>query len=142
MTTLVSLLLLAVLSNPPAAPDTATAKRFGQASYYCNNDLRRADRSDCHYKYPDRVGSAQLYAAAGPPLKRMLGADWRGTRVTVLGNGHFVRVTLVDSCACPTRVIDLYADAFERLKPLSAGVLDVVVVHEALPPLPPTDTAP
>jgi hypothetical protein len=38
-------------------------------------------------------------------------------------------------------VIDLYADAFERLKPLSAGVLNVVVVHEALPPLPPTDTA-
>jgi rare lipoprotein A (peptidoglycan hydrolase) len=38
-----------------------------------------------------------------------------------------VVVTLVDWCACPGRVIDLFADAFSHLAPLSRGIVNVQV---------------
>jgi rare lipoprotein A (peptidoglycan hydrolase) len=39
-----------------------------------------------------------------------------------------VVVTLIDFCQCPGgRLLDLYSDAFERLGPLSRGVLKVTV---------------
>jgi rare lipoprotein A (peptidoglycan hydrolase) len=46
----------------------------------------------------------------------------------VTSGGRSVVVTLVDVCRCRgERIIDLYADAFRRLAPLSRGVIEVTV---------------
>lgn len=76
-----------------------------------------------------------LYAAAGPALRV---GDWRGRTVTVCADSC-VTLKLVDWCACPHRVIDLSADAFRQLAPLSRGLVHVVVSW-GTPPLPATDT--
>jgi rare lipoprotein A (peptidoglycan hydrolase) len=68
-------------------------------------------------------------AAAGPALRAFLGAHWRGTVVTVTANGHSVRVQLSDWCRCPSRLIDLGADSFARLAPLSRGLVKVSVTR-------------
>jgi hypothetical protein len=86
----------------------------GSASWYCKTGV-----SACHYAYP-----GGMYAAAGPPLRV---GNWRGRVVQVCGNGRCVAVKLIDWCACPTRVIDLYSDAFQRLAPLSQGTVKVTV---------------
>jgi hypothetical protein len=86
----------------------------GVASWYC-----LAGVSACHHSY---MGG--LYAAAGPALRV---GSWRNRSVVVSLGGRSVRVRLVDWCACPRRVIDLYADAFRRLAPLSSGVIRVRV---------------
>lgn len=86
----------------------------GVASWYCGNG------SPCTRGYP-----GGLYAAAGPALRV---GDWRGRVVLVSANGQSVRVRLIDWCACPNgRVLDLYADAFRRLAPLSQGLVKVTV---------------
>jgi rare lipoprotein A (peptidoglycan hydrolase) len=85
----------------------------GTASWYCGHG------SACHYQYP-----GGLYAAAGPALRV---GNWRGRTVEVRANGRMVRARLIDFCACPHRLIDLYSDAFVRLAPLSRGVLKVSV---------------
>lgn len=90
----------------------------GIASWYC-----LAGQSICHRDYPDRAGP-DLFAAAGPALRT---GHWRGRVVTVCADGC-VQVKLVDWCACGGgRVIDLYADAFNRISNLSAGVVRVRV---------------
>lgn len=79
-----------------------------------------------------------LYAAAGPGLRT---GHWRGRTVSVSANGHTVVVRLVDWCACRGKLIDLSADAFSRLAPLSRGLVRVVVQTvgpQATPPA--TDT--
>jgi rare lipoprotein A (peptidoglycan hydrolase) len=80
----------------------------GTASWYC-----------CTRGHP-----SGLYAAAGPGLRQ---GDWRGRLVSVRAGGRVVRVRLIDWCACPKRVIDLYPAAFSRLGPLSRGLLNVKV---------------
>lgn len=46
--------------------------------------------------------------AAGPALRRALGADWRGMRVRVTGPAGSTVVRLTDFCGCPGgRIIDL-----------------------------------
>jgi rare lipoprotein A (peptidoglycan hydrolase) len=58
----------------------------------------------------------------------MLGANWRGTVVTVTANGHSVTARLTDWCACGGgRVIDLDRRLFAQLAPPSRGVLRVTV---------------
>lgn len=99
------------------APRTSTTLR-GTASWYC-----LPGRSACTAGYP----ADGLYAAAGPALRV---GNWRGRVVTVerADGSAAVRVRLVDACACGGgRVIDLYALAFGRLAPLSAGVVEVRV---------------
>ena len=86
----------------------------GSASWYCRTGV-----SACHHAYP-----GGMYAAAGPPLRV---GNWRGRVVQVCGNGRCVAVKLIDWCACPTRVIDLYSDAFQRLAPLNQGTVKVTV---------------
>jgi hypothetical protein len=87
----------------------------GDATWYCVPGV-----SECH-----RAHAGGMYAAAGPALRV---GDWRGRRVTVCQGDDCVRVTLIDWCACAgDRVIDLYGDAFQRLAPLSTGVLQVSV---------------
>lgn len=94
----------------PAAPRLGRSIR-GLASWYC-----RAGVSICHYAYPDRRG-ADLYAAAGPRLRRAVGAGWRNDVVTVCGQ-RCARVRLVDWCECHggesgvEKLIDLYWDAW------------------------------
>ena len=67
-------------------------------------------------------------AAAGPALRRALGAGWRGSRVTVCA-ARCVRVTLSDWCWCPkgNRIVDLDARSFAVLAPLGAGLVAVTV---------------
>ena len=72
-----------------------------------------------------------LYAAAGPALRV---GDWRGRMVEVCANGTHacLRLRLVDHCACGDRrgtatVLDLSADAFSMLAPLSRGLVEVTV---------------
>lgn len=89
----------------------------GRASWYCNADGSRAQRSPCHYRYPD-TGGFDAYAAAGPRLRAALGGGdrWRGRVVSVDG----IAVKLVDWCQCyrgepHEKVIDLYYDVFRRV---------------------------
>ena len=88
----------------------------GEASWYCGHG------SPCTAGHP-----GGLYAAAGPALR--VGGDWRGRYVRVVGgDGRMVHVQLIDcNCGPDANLIDLYSDAFERLAPLSRGVLTVEV---------------
>jgi len=85
----------------------------GMASWYCLRGI-----SICPYSH-----SSGMYAAAGPALRV---GDWRG-RVIQVCTSRCINVTLVDWCACPNRVIDLFGDAFRRLAPLSTGIVPVTV---------------
>ncbi|HEY3333635.1 MAG TPA: hypothetical protein VGK16_00250 [Candidatus Limnocylindrales bacterium] len=95
----------------------------GRASWYC-----RAGISVCMAAHPDRSGVADMYAAAGPGLRRaMCGSEssncWRGRRVLVNG----VAVVLADWCACNSsassvKLIDLYWDAWIRVPGVEGGV--------------------
>ena len=131
ITILTSMSLLVPHDPVPAAPDVvqpsphavvqarsltdgASAHRVtGTASWYCGHG------SACAKGYP-----GGLYAAAGPSLRV---GDWRGRLVRVAMGGRSVTVRLIDWCACPRRVIDLYSDAFAGLAPISRGLLKVTV---------------
>lgn len=103
----------------PAAPRVGSSYKIsGKASWYC-----KAGASACHYAYP----SSSMAAAACLPLRKALGANWRGKWVGVSGNGRTVKVKLVDSCASPTKTIDLYAAPFSKLASLSSGVVSVTI---------------
>jgi hypothetical protein len=75
----------------------------GIASWYC-----RLGVSSCTAGFP----ASGLYAAAGPRLRV---GNWRGRFVTVTVAGRSVVVRLVDWCACPTRLIDLYSSVVAAL---------------------------
>jgi rare lipoprotein A (peptidoglycan hydrolase) len=88
----------------------------GTASWYCGHG------SSCTRGYPDG-----LYAAAGPRLRI---GDWRGRLVFVSAGGRSVMVRLIDWCQCSNgRLLDLYSSAFERLAPLSRGLVNVEVTY-------------
>lgn len=89
----------------------------GNATWYCLQGV-----SVCHRDY-----SGGLYAAAGPQLRV---GNWRGRHVQVWYSGRSVSVALVDWCACPNRLIDLYSDAFRQLAPLSAGQIKVKITWQ------------
>ena len=141
---------IADVSPPPApvrllgsraVPTAREAFITAKASFYCNADASRGKLSRCRIGYPDGPG-ADLYAAAGPAVQGMMGSDWQGERVRVIGNGHEVIVTLIDACPGCSGV-DLYADAFAQLAPLSRGTITPVLIRpmrEPLPTVPPTDT--
>ena len=103
---------------------TPSFEGSGIASWYCNSIPERGPLSPCTRGYPDVVGT-DAYAAAGPLLRD---GDWRGRVVTVFGPVGFEVVTLIDWCACPNKIVDLYADVFEDVcGPLSRGVCLVSV---------------
>ncbi len=113
------LIVVTVATPRPRALDPSGAHAVtGKASYYCS-----PARPICHYRYP--VGS--MVAAACGKLRRAIGSDWRGRRVTVTYRSRSVSVVLVDFCASTDKTIDLYAAPFDRLGDLSQGVLPVVV---------------
>jgi hypothetical protein len=107
---------------PPKAVPTSHAIS-GKASWYC-----RAGVSICMAAHPDRAGVADMYAAAGPGLRRAIcGSEssncWRGR--TVMVNG--VAVVLADWCGCSSsassiKLIDLYWDAWTRVPGVESGV--------------------
>jgi hypothetical protein len=115
---LLSLLLLIGIFAPKPEPavvegEVGTALIGGKATWYDD-------------------GSG-LYGAAGPVLREALGGDpaFRGQTVRVCAD-DCVLVRLTDWCACGDRggvptLIDLSPDAFARLAPLSAGVIDVTI---------------
>lgn len=95
-------------AHPSVIPPVTERYARGKATWYC-----LSGRSSCHYKYPDRPGVLDMYAAAGGEIRSK---GWRGRTVTVCSSGRCIRVKLVDWCACGgANAIDLYADAFREL---------------------------
>lgn len=90
---------------------------MGTATFYCNKDATRGPLSRC----PVRVSDG-LYAAISPDLGFL-----RGKRVSVRYGSSTVVVTIVDCDCQATRSIDLFADAFVKLAPLSVGRLRVTL---------------
>ena len=90
-------------------------RRTGVASWYC-----WPGRSVCSRGWP----WSGAYAAAGPALRV---GNWRGRLVTVCHRTLCTRARLVDWCACPGRLVDLYGSVFGRLAPLSRGLIRVEV---------------
>ena len=110
-----------IISRPRPSPSHGLLK--GTATWYC-----KAGRSRCPTRYPDRAGVLDLYAAAGPSLRKALGKGWRGDRVLVCSKLRCVEVKLVDWCACGgDHVIDLFWDAFHYLNPRATGGIRVAI---------------
>jgi len=86
----------------------------GQASWYCGPSSRCT-----------RGFAGGLYAA----IRRDLLARARNHHVRVCSlAGRCVTVTIIDcNCGPNANLIDLYSDAFQRLAPLSRGVVKVTV---------------
>lgn len=89
----------------------------GTATYYCNKDATRGPLSRCTRGHPDG-----LYAAISPDL-----AFLTGKTVRVSYGASYVDVVIIDCNCRATRSIDLYADAFVRLAPLTLGRLHVTL---------------
>jgi hypothetical protein len=103
---------------PPAGDGLA-----GVASWYCNSDRSRGPRSRCTVGHPDD-GGADLFAAIRRDLLYL-----RGQRVSVCAGERCVRVRIIDcNCGPGANIIDLYADAFEALRPLGVGRVKVRVI--------------
>jgi len=117
-------------TRPPIAVPTPvlvvdTRSIVGKASWYCNYTDRAYSMSVCHYRYPDKAGQHDMYAAACAKLRAAMGPNWRGKTVTVTGNGTWVKVKLIDYCASEDKTIDLYRDAADVLG--YTGILRVTV---------------
>ena len=98
--------------TPRATPKPVALKTSRKttvsATWYCLPGTSRCSRSH----------SGGLYAAISPDLESL-----RGKRVRVCYRSSCVVVTIIDCNCQATRSIDLYADAFRQLAPLSAGRL-------------------
>lgn len=99
----------------PVAPSvrSSSASYSGVASWYC-----RPPTSRCTAGY-----SGGMYAAIRKDLLFL-----RGQVVTVCAGSDCIEVTVIDcNCGPNANLIDLYSDAFQRLAPLSIGVVRVTV---------------
>src|SRR3954447_5259019 len=104
-----------VVVKAPASSGGGGHRVSGRASWFCKPGV-----SACTSGY-----NGGMYAAAGAEIRI---GNWRGRVVTVCGNGHCIRVKLIDWCACGgSRIIDLYNDAFSRLASPSVGTLAVTI---------------
>ena len=119
-TILLALSLLAASPGPATASATAGASVTGISTWY-------------------RWHPGQ--AAAGRALRLALGPRWRGKWVNVTAHGRTIRVKLTDWMQAD-RLIDLDANSFRLLAPLSAGVVKVTITWGDAPTItpPPTDT--
>ena len=108
--------------RPRATSSTGHVISNVRATWYCNNDPSRGPISACQYHHLDVVGSDQLYVAVSPDLDFL-----RGRTFTVIYGSRSVVVTAIDCDCQATHAIDLYADAFVRLRPLSSGSLTVTI---------------
>ena len=89
----------------------------GTSTWFCNHDASRGPLSRCSV---GRTGG--LYAAISPDLGFL-----RGRAISVCSGASCVVVTVIDCNCQATRAVDLYADAFRVLAPLSAGRLKVTI---------------
>lgn len=96
----------------PVAPRTSHSTTV-TATWYCEPGLSRCS-----------VGRSDgLYAAISPDL------EWlRGKAIRVCYGASCVVVSIIDCNCQATQAIDLYADAFRELAPLSAGRLRGVTI--------------
>jgi hypothetical protein len=106
---------------PPGAVDTADngsglPKRMVARTIRPHHQL--AGKASWH-----ATGRSGLYAAACRPLRRAMGADWRGRRVLVAYGRRAIEVTLNDLRQPPRRSTS--RTAFRYFAPLSRGVLRV-----------------
>jgi hypothetical protein len=108
-------------SRATPAPKTSgistTHSVKGKASWYCKPGV-----SSCHYAH-----SGGQYAAACGKLRTAMGRHWRGQRVRVSGPGGSTVVTLIDWCGSSDKTIDLYWDAFARVRGTNGGVARVTI---------------
>lgn len=105
-----------ITAMPVKSPKTDTTMISGVATWYCNRNASRGPLSRCPSGY-----SGGLYAAISPDLLYL-----RGKTVLVCATSC-VRVKVVD-CDCQAkRAIDLFADAFMVIAPLSAGRISVTI---------------
>jgi len=93
----------------PAPEHTATVL----ATWYCKTGVSR-----CTVGYP----ASCLCAAISPDLSFLT-----GRYIEVCRGSDCIRVHVIDCDCAATHGIDLYAAAFERLAPLSAGRIEVVL---------------
>lgn len=99
--------------DPPVRSSTSSRSLSGVASWYCGHGSR------CTRGHP-----GGLYAAIRRDLLYL-----RGKQVTVISGSRRVVVTIIDcNCGRGANLIDLYADAFDNLAPLSRGRISVTVV--------------
>jgi hypothetical protein len=105
-------------SRSPRERDRGQARRFIARS----RDDRYAGRASWH-----ATGRDGFYAAACAPLRHAMGRGWRGQRVLVAFRKRAVEVVLNDWCASKDKAIDLSDEVFSYFRPLSRGVIDVVI---------------
>jgi len=102
---------------PTPAPRPTSSKTShkvtGTATWYCLPGVSRCPRNR----------SGGLYAAISPDLGSL-----RGKHVTVCYRSSCVVVKIIDCNCQATKSIDLFADAFVKLAPLSAGRLRGVTI--------------
>jgi hypothetical protein len=109
---------------PSPVPTSPAFVRSGVASWYCNADPLRGPVSPCTDNITDGPGF-DGWLAAGPALRV---GEWREREVIVFGPAGYSTATIVDFCACPERVADLYGDLFLAVcGPLSMGICEVSV---------------
>jgi len=89
----------------------------GTATFYCNHDASRGPLSRCSGGLP-----GGLYAAISPDLLWL-----RGRQVQVCYESTCVVVRVADCNCQANQSIDLYADAFVQLAPLSRGRIPVTI---------------
>lgn len=108
----------AAVSQQPSASAVSV-----RGTWYCNADPARGPLSRCTRGHPDGPG-LDLYAAVSPDL-----AELRGQQIRVCLAARCVVVRAID-CVCSAQAaVDLYADAFAVLAPLSVGRLDGLTVE-------------
>lgn len=131
--TITAWIIALVLASAPATPRTAQEAPGRPIRHLAVHPVTQAPSPSPGPSY-SVGGTATWYryvqgkAAAGPDLRRALGASWRGTVVRVTRGGREVVVRLNDWCACPGgRIIDLDRRDFARLADPSRGVVKVNV---------------
>lgn len=97
-------------TQQPAAPTTSSIT--GTATWYCLAGVSRCTRT----------AQNGLYAAISPDLDFL-----RGKAISVCYGASCVTVEVIDCNCSAHRSIDLYADAFRMLAPLSAGRIKVTI---------------
>jgi hypothetical protein len=119
----------AALTGAAGGGIAAGAQTSGEATHY---ELAAGGMGNCSYPSPP---AGQLYVALPPPEYGAAVAC--GSYLQVTGPDGSVTVEVVDQCPeCQAGHIDLSEQAFARIAPLSAGLVQVSYHTIADPPLP------
>jgi expansin len=119
----------AALTGAAGGGTAAAAQTSGEATHY---ELPAGGMGNCSYPSPP---AGQLYVAQSPSEYGAAAAC--GSYLQVTGSDGSVTVEVVDQCPeCQAGHIDLSEQAFARIAPLSAGLVQVSYHTIADPPLP------